>query len=50
LSPETTNVLFIFDALGPVTDESLEAASDALISLICVDSPDLRIAHKVLAR
>jgi DNA/RNA-binding domain of Phe-tRNA-synthetase-like protein len=50
LSPETSNVLFIFDALGPVTDESLEAASDALISLICVDSPDLRIAHKVLTR
>ena len=50
LSPETTNVLFILDALEPVSDESLNAAADALITLICVDSPDLRIAHKVLAR
>ncbi|MDP4804436.1 MAG: phenylalanine--tRNA ligase beta subunit-related protein [Candidatus Nanopelagicales bacterium] len=48
LSQETTNVVFILDALEPVSDEALNAAADALITLICVDSPDLRISHKVL--
>jgi DNA/RNA-binding domain of Phe-tRNA-synthetase-like protein len=50
LSQDTTNVLFILDALEPISDESLTATADALITLLCVDSPDLRIAHRILAR
>lgn len=48
LDQDTTNALFILDALEPISSESLEAAADALISLISVDTPDLRISRRLL--
>jgi DNA/RNA-binding domain of Phe-tRNA-synthetase-like protein len=48
LSQETTNVLFILDALEPIDSEALDAAAENLISLISTDAPDLRISRRLL--
>ena len=48
IGQDTTNALFILDALEPINEVALEAAADSLIYLIAVDSPDLEIARRVL--
>jgi DNA/RNA-binding domain of Phe-tRNA-synthetase-like protein len=47
LSDETTTVLFIMDALEPVSDEALAAAADELSADLSKLSPDVKISRRV---
>jgi DNA/RNA-binding domain of Phe-tRNA-synthetase-like protein len=48
LSDETTNVLFIMDALEPVSDEALNAAADELSAELSKLSPDVKISRRLI--
>lgn len=48
LSDETTNVLFILDALEPCSDEALEAAADELSAELCKLSEDVKVERRLL--
>jgi DNA/RNA-binding domain of Phe-tRNA-synthetase-like protein len=49
LRDDTTAALFIFDALAPLTDESLRAAADDLIDQLHRSDDDIRVARRLLA-
>ncbi len=48
LTDDTTTALFILDALDPMTDVELDAATDALVSHLTRLGPDLRIARRLI--
>ncbi|OAL43141.1 B3/B4 tRNA-binding domain-containing protein [Pyrenochaeta sp. DS3sAY3a] len=48
LSDETTNVLFILDALEPCSDDALNAAADELSAELSKLSPDVKVERRVL--
>lgn len=49
LGDETTRALFIVDALGPVSDETLKAAADELAATIRTISPYARVTQRIIA-
>ena len=49
LTEETTSALFILDALDPMTDDALRAATDDLVAHLERLGPDVRVARRVLA-
>jgi DNA/RNA-binding domain of Phe-tRNA-synthetase-like protein len=49
LREDTTNVLFILDALDPVTDEALHAAADDLAARLAGLGPAVRSARRLIA-
>jgi DNA/RNA-binding domain of Phe-tRNA-synthetase-like protein len=49
LREDTTTALFILDALGPVTDEALEATADDLVARLTERGPGVRAARRLLA-
>ncbi|KHD75591.1 hypothetical protein MB27_22340 [Actinoplanes utahensis] len=49
LRDDTTAALFILDALAPLTDESLKAAADDLITHLTGLGPDVRIAQRLIS-
>jgi DNA/RNA-binding domain of Phe-tRNA-synthetase-like protein len=49
LRSDTTTALFILDALDPMTDEALHAATDELVSHLTRLGPDVRVAHRLIA-
>lgn len=50
LGDNTTTALFILDALDPVTDHALRAAAEDLVDHLSRLGPDVRVAHRLLAR
>jgi DNA/RNA-binding domain of Phe-tRNA-synthetase-like protein len=48
LREDTTTALFILDALGPITDEALEAAADDLVARLTERGPGVRAARRLL--
>jgi DNA/RNA-binding domain of Phe-tRNA-synthetase-like protein len=48
LSDETTNVLFIMDALEPMSDEALNAAADELSAELSKLSPDVKVSRRLI--
>lgn len=50
LTPHTTSALFILDALAPMTDEALTAATDELVGHVQRLGADVRIATRLIAR
>ncbi len=48
LSDETTAALFILDALDPMTEEQLEAATDELISHLTRLGPDVHVVRRLI--
>lgn len=50
LSDQTTNVLFILDALEPCSDEALEAAADELCAELCKLSEDVKVERRLLRK
>ena len=49
LSDDTTAALFILDALGPISDEALQRATDDLVGRLGRLGPDVRVARRLLA-
>jgi DNA/RNA-binding domain of Phe-tRNA-synthetase-like protein len=49
LSDDTTTALFILDALDPMTDEALLAATDELAAHLTRLGPDVRVVHRLIA-
>jgi len=49
LRDDTTTALFIIDALDPLTDEALHAATDDLAGRLTRLGPDVRIARRVIS-
>lgn len=49
LRDDTTAALFILDALGPMTDEALEAAADDLVARLTRLGPGVRAARRLIA-
>lgn len=47
LRDDTTNALFILDALAPMTDDELHGAADALVAAL---GPDVRVERRLFAR
>jgi DNA/RNA-binding domain of Phe-tRNA-synthetase-like protein len=50
LTEDTTAALFILDALDPMTDEALQAASDDLVAHLTRLGPDVRVVCRLLER
>ena len=48
LTDDTTAVLFILDALAPMTDEALTAAADDLLAHVTRLGPDVRVTRRLL--
>ena len=48
LREDTTSALFIFDALEPMTDEALHAATEDLAAHIARFGPDVRVARRLI--
>ena len=48
LSDDTTAALFILDALDPLTDEQLQAATEELISHLTRLGPDVRVVRRLI--
>jgi DNA/RNA-binding domain of Phe-tRNA-synthetase-like protein len=48
LTDDTTAVLFILDALAPMTDEALTAAADDLLAHVTTLGPDVRVTRRLL--
>ncbi len=48
LSSDTTAAFFVLDALGPMTDEALFAAAEALVSHLTRLGPDVRVAKRLV--
>jgi len=49
LTDHTTTALFILDALGPLSDQALEAAGDDLVAHLTKLGPDVRVARRLIA-
>lgn len=49
LGDDTTTVLFILDALEPMTDEALHAAADDLVAHLSRLGPDVRVVRRLIA-
>ena len=49
LRDDTTTALFIFDALGPMTDKALHAAAADLVSHLARFGPDVHVARRLIA-
>ena len=47
LTDDTTSALFILDALDPMTDAELEAATDELVALLMQLGPDVHVARRL---
>lgn len=50
LTEDTTNALFIIDALAPITDDALLRAGDELASVVTADAPDAVVTSRLLRR
>jgi DNA/RNA-binding domain of Phe-tRNA-synthetase-like protein len=50
LVDETTTALFILDALDPMTDAALDAATDELVTHLTRLGPDVRVGRRVIAK
>ena len=50
LTDATTRVLFILDALDPLTDEALNAAADELVQTLEALSPDVKTARRTISK
>ncbi|WP_052665642.1 B3/B4 domain-containing protein [Nitriliruptor alkaliphilus] len=50
LSEATTSALFILDALGPMSDEALDAATDDLTDRLTRLGPDVSVSSRLLAQ
>ena len=42
-------MLFILDALEPISDDELNAAADSLVSALQQSSKDLQVARRLIA-
>ncbi|KJK85401.1 hypothetical protein H633G_10755 [Metarhizium anisopliae BRIP 53284] len=49
LTDDTTRVLFILDALGPLSDEALGRAAEELALVLGRLSPEVRVAQRMLS-
>lgn len=49
ITTATTSAMFVFDALGPLSDEQLTAAADALSEALRASSPDATLRRRLLA-
>lgn len=49
LSDDTTTALFILDALEPMSDESLTAATEDLVTHLTLLGPDVSVVHRLMA-
>ncbi|KAI7493321.1 hypothetical protein KC367_g8644 [Hortaea werneckii] len=49
LSDSSSRVLFILDALAPVSDEELHVTADELVQAISSNSPDVQTARRLLS-
>jgi hypothetical protein len=49
LGEDTTDALFILDALEPMTDEALQAAAEDLAARLTLLGPDVRVARRLIA-
>jgi DNA/RNA-binding domain of Phe-tRNA-synthetase-like protein len=49
LRDDTTTALFILDALDPMTDEAVHAATDGLVSHLARLGPDVHVARRLIA-
>lgn len=49
LTPDTTSVLFILDALAPMPDDALSNAADDLISQLRSLDPDLNVSTRLMS-
>lgn len=49
LGADTTSALFILDALDPMTDEALHAASEDLVAHLAQLDPDVRVERRLIA-
>lgn len=50
LRDDTTSVLFILDALDPMTDDEIGAAADELIARLAPPGSDVRVARRLITR
>ncbi|MFN8167697.1 MAG: phenylalanine--tRNA ligase beta subunit-related protein [Candidatus Nanopelagicales bacterium] len=48
LDPATTSILFIVDALDPMTTAELRAAGDALVAAVTDGAPDAQVSSRLL--
>ena len=48
MTDDTTRVLFIIDALEPVTDDDIVKAADKLASILKQLSPDVHTTYRIL--
>ncbi|MGH3337104.1 MAG: B3/B4 domain-containing protein, partial [Nocardioides sp.] len=48
LSDDTTTAVFILDALDPMTDQQVQAATDELSSHVIRLGPDIRVVHRMM--
>lgn len=48
LTDDTTSALFILDALDPMTDAELDAATHELVALLMQLGPDLQVARRLV--
>jgi DNA/RNA-binding domain of Phe-tRNA-synthetase-like protein len=49
LTDDTTTAIFIFDALDPLTDAALSAATDDLVTHLTRIGPNIRVARRLIA-
>lgn len=49
LRNDTTTALFVLDALDPLTDEALHAATDDLVTHLSRLGPDVQVARRLMA-
>lgn len=49
LTDSTTRVLFILDALDPISNDALNQAADELVSLLKELSPELKVSRRLLS-
>ncbi|WP_245997300.1 B3/B4 domain-containing protein [Streptomyces armeniacus] len=49
LTHDTTRAMFVFDALGPMTDDELAAAGDALTATLVEGSPGAQTVSRIVA-
>jgi DNA/RNA-binding domain of Phe-tRNA-synthetase-like protein len=49
LTEETTTAIFILDALDPMTDGAMHAATDELVAHLTRLGPDVRVARRLIA-
>ncbi|OLB74009.1 MAG: hypothetical protein AUI14_24745 [Actinobacteria bacterium 13_2_20CM_2_71_6] len=48
LTTATTRAVFVLDALGPLSDDELSAAGEALSGALLATSPGARLSHRLL--